>query len=200
MTTLSPREIRHRQTYNAILDAARHIIKEKGTDKLSMRAIAKAINYSPAGLYEYFGSKEEIIDGVCKEGHLTLKRYMERVDTSLPPADYMVEIGMAYIEFARQNPDYFLLIFSGSAADMEMEQMIDEGSAFPLLLAGIQRGVDADLFRQTAEFDVMGLAYMAWSVVHGQAMLQLTFLKNGSLPFEHLSRQALERTTRAMMS
>ncbi|MCB0131629.1 MAG: helix-turn-helix transcriptional regulator, partial [Caldilineaceae bacterium] len=42
---LSPRARRHQRTHDAILDAARQIINEQGTDALSMRAIAKAIDY-----------------------------------------------------------------------------------------------------------------------------------------------------------
>ena len=59
------------RTQQAILDAARAIIHEQGPDKLSMRAIADRIDYSPAGLYEYYGSKEEIIaeeEADVKEG------------------------------------------------------------------------------------------------------------------------------------
>ncbi|NJN55580.1 MAG: helix-turn-helix transcriptional regulator, partial [Anaerolineae bacterium] len=59
MDELTPRERRHLRTKDAILDAARLIIKEQGADALSIRAIAEQIDYSPAGLYEYFGSKEE---------------------------------------------------------------------------------------------------------------------------------------------
>ncbi|MCB0074139.1 MAG: helix-turn-helix transcriptional regulator, partial [Caldilineaceae bacterium] len=49
---LTTRERRALRTREAILDAARQIISRQGADALSMRAIAKAIDYSPAGLYE----------------------------------------------------------------------------------------------------------------------------------------------------
>ena len=57
----TPRERRAQRTRDAILEAARQIIGKDGIDGLSTRGIADAIDYSPAGLYEYFGSKEEII-------------------------------------------------------------------------------------------------------------------------------------------
>ena len=68
MEALSPRAKRHQRTRDAILEAARHIVHEDGIGGLSMREIARRIEYSPAGLYEYFGSKEEIIDAICEEG------------------------------------------------------------------------------------------------------------------------------------
>jgi ACR3 family arsenite transporter len=53
----SPRIRRHQRTQQAILDAARAIISREGVGELSMRAIAERIDYSPAGLYEYFDGK-----------------------------------------------------------------------------------------------------------------------------------------------
>ena len=114
MTTaeLSPRERRRQRTEQAILDAARQIIREQGIDALSMRGIADAIDYSPAGLYEYFGSKEEIVYAVIGQGFERFTRALQSVDGSLPAAEYMVEMGMAYIDFATRNPDFFLLMFT----------------------------------------------------------------------------------------
>ena len=57
MTSKSTREIRRQQLRQAILDAAQGIISQGGVGSLNMRAIARAINYSPAAIYEYFDSK-----------------------------------------------------------------------------------------------------------------------------------------------
>ena len=87
---LSPRERRHQRTQQAILDAALEIIHEKGVDGLSIRAIADKIDYSPAGLYEYYGSKEEIIAALCMQGLERFGRHLASVDRSLPTEEYMI--------------------------------------------------------------------------------------------------------------
>jgi AcrR family transcriptional regulator len=48
------------------------IIREEGPDALSMRNLAERIDYSAAGIYEYFSSKEEIIAAACELGQGTL--------------------------------------------------------------------------------------------------------------------------------
>ncbi len=63
---------RHVRTKQAILDAALEIVIQNGPAALSMRSLAERIDYSPAGLYEYFSSKEEIISAVCDEGQRML--------------------------------------------------------------------------------------------------------------------------------
>ena len=118
MTTieLSPRERRRQRTEQAILEAARQIIRKQGIDALSMRGIAEAIDYSPAGLYEYFGSKEEIVYAVIGQGFERFTRALQSVERSLPTRAYIVNVGMAYIDFAVLNPDFFLLMFTTAAA------------------------------------------------------------------------------------
>jgi AcrR family transcriptional regulator len=206
---LSPRERRHQRTQQAILTAARSILAESGADKLSIRAIADRIDYSPAGLYEYYGSKEEIIGALTREGHLTLKRYMEQVPFTLAPADYLVEIGIAYIQFAVQNPDYFLLIFTSpsarpsaesetsSAVSMELDE---EATSFPLLLRGVQRGVEAGVVRYLPGQSLLETAYAFWTIVHGAAMLRISQFTHFQIDFDQTDRLMLAAFVRGMGS
>lgn len=200
MNELSPREKRQQRTHQAILDAARQIINEKGIDGLSMRAIAERIDYSPAGLYEYFGSKEEIIAAICWQGHRRLKAYMEQVDKTLPYADYFLGIGLAYIHFAVQNPDFFLLMFttlSVNPTSVEMlerdedAEMMSEDSSFVILINAIQRGVAEGHLHPRPGFGVFEMAFAAWSQVHGIAMLRITHLRTFVADFDQVVRETL---------
>jgi AcrR family transcriptional regulator len=200
MTDLSPREKRQQRTHQAILDAARQLINEKGIDGLSIRAIAERIDYSPAGLYEYFGSKEEIIGALCQQGNRRLAAYVAAVDKKLPFFDYLVEIGLAYVEFAVQNPDFFLLIFTtmpvstGSVASIEewMESgAMSEDSSFVILVKAIERGVREGVLRVRPGMGVLEMAFAAWSTVHGIAMLRVTALRSLEADFAVIARETL---------
>lgn len=172
MNSLTPRERRQLRTKEAILDAARQIIAEEGVANLSMRGIAQRIDYSPAGLYEYFGSKDEIIAAVCMQGAGRLYQSMAAVDTSLPPLDYLVELGLAYIDFAIKNRDHFLLMF---ASDVQPPpEAFEAESSLDILLAAIQKGIEDNVFIAREDFGELDMAYMAWSLVHGVAMLRVS--------------------------
>lgn len=180
-TVLSPRERRRQRTGEAILDAARGIIRSEGVDALSMRAIASAIDYSPASLYEYYGSKEEIIAAVCGQGHERFKRYLQRVDTSLPIETYLLELGTAYIDFAVQNADFFLLMFttsafvpSSSGDHTSIKHEVLDDTSFDVLLSGVQRAIDEGYFATQSGLDALEIAYVLWAQVHGLAMLRVT--------------------------
>jgi AcrR family transcriptional regulator len=185
MTTTTTRTRRHLRTKQAILDAAREIIAEDGINALSMRALADRIDYSPAGLYEYYGSKEEIVTAMCEEGQRFLYAAMAEVDRALPPVDYLYEIGLAYIRFALEHPDYFLVMFTaapppdmaGVSEDAVREMMQQEGSPYGILLRAIQHGIDEGTFLVRPGFGLHEMGYAAWTLVHGIAMLRTTALR-----------------------
>lgn len=203
----SPRERRHEKTRQAILDAARKIIATEGTEALSMRAIAQRIDYSPAGLYEYFDSKEEIIGAVCEQGHRRLTEYMQRADLDLPPAELLLQLGLAYVDFAVRNPDFFLLMFTnpntgvvpGSTPEQAVKDMLQEGSSFPLLLHAIQRGVDAGVFKAKPGYSVFEMAFTTWAMVHGIAMLRIGHLRNYPGDIDAMGLEALRRIGAGLM-
>jgi len=186
-----PHEKRKQRTRQAILDAARQIITEKGPGELSMRSLAERIDYSPAGLYEYFDSKEAIIQEVSQEGHQQLTHAIRAVDSDLPPDEYLREIGQAYIRFAVLNPDYYLLMFTITPPETLIQGMLKENSSYPILLQAIQKGLEAGVFKPRAGFGLQEMAYAAWALVHGISMLRITYLRDFPIPFDTADREAL---------
>lgn len=187
----TPRQRRHEKTREAVLDAARRIIVSKGLGELSMRELASQIDYSPAGLYEYFNNKEEIIQALSIEGHQRLSAYIRQVDENLPPAEFLLEIGLAYIDFALSNPEHYLLMFTNVPSKTRVEEMLSDGSSFPILLQAIQRGIDGGVFKTRPGFGLYEMAYAAWAFVHGIAMLRLTYLGEFDLDFSTADRASL---------
>lgn len=206
MTTT--RTKRHLRTKQAILDAAREIIAEEGPAALSMRALADRIDYSPAALYEYYASKEEIIAVVCTEGQHFLYEAMRQVDLALPAVEYLHQIGRAYIRFALEHPDYFLLMFTeapppdmaGLSLDTVREFMEQEGAAYGILVRTVQRGIDEGAFQVRPGFGRDEMAYAAWTLVHGIAMLRITALRAYPADLDAWDHQILLNFMRGLQS
>jgi AcrR family transcriptional regulator len=194
----TPREKRQQKTRQAILDAARQIVAEQGSAELSMRGLAERIDYSPSGLYEYFDSKEAILTALIGEGHVRLVAFIQAVDEGLPPADYLVQIGVAYIGFALENPDLFRIMFSDAPRTLSEADLMSEGSSFPLLLAAIRRGFDAGVFKPGQDLGPLELAYTAWGLVHGIAMLRL-YQRSFPPNFDQVEREIVAVLLRGLM-
>ena len=56
--------------------------------------------------------------------------------------------------------------------------MLEEGSAYGVLVHAIQRGIDEGVFPVRPGFGLDEMAYAAWTLVHGMAMLRITALRS----------------------
>lgn len=202
MPETTPKERRHARTRQEILDAALAILHEKGPEKLSLRAIARRVDYSPAGLYEYFANKEEIISAVCAEGDRRLGLLLKAVPKDLLPDDYLVRLGLAYIRYARENTAHFMLTFMSFVTPSPSEpvpmETIDVGEPFQILLDGVQSAIEVGVIVLREGQDLMSVAYGLWSIVHGMATLQLTNLRDVALDYPRVDRAALETILRGL--
>src|SRR3989442_1464126 len=99
----------------AILDAARDLFVSEGYDNVSIRKIAERIEYSPAAIYGYFPSKDDIFFALAEEGFRLLGdpgvgEAHERLQ-NLPPLERVRAVFWRLYEFSRQQPEYFALMF-----------------------------------------------------------------------------------------
>ena len=100
----------------AILDAARELFVNEGYRNVSIRKIAEKIEYSPAAIYGYFSSKDDIFYALAEEGFRLLHPSDSGLEIDaglddLEPLDRIRTILWRFYEFSRQHPQYFELMF-----------------------------------------------------------------------------------------
>ena len=101
-------------TSRAILDAARELFVAEGYGNVSIRKIAEKIEYSPAAIYSYFPSKDDIFLALAEEGFRMLFDSAECVRTEHPHDSPIQCIRAAFLNvyhFSRQHPEYHALMF-----------------------------------------------------------------------------------------
>ena len=88
-----------------ILAAALEIAAHEGWQAVTMRKVAELIEYSPPTLYEYFDSKDAILQGLVHEGFSKMVAQMRAaLTTTTNPQERLVQLGCAYTLFAWDNP------------------------------------------------------------------------------------------------
>jgi AcrR family transcriptional regulator len=166
------RERRRRSTREEILALARELLLEVGPEYLTLREVARRAEYSPAALYTYFANREEIIASLMEESFRRLEAYIRQVPGDLPPDLRLVEFGMAYMDFARDNPtDLRCILLSAS---QELRAGVDRSvglAAASLIGETFREGIDAGLFQSPPGMTPAEIAYGVWSLVHGMTAL-----------------------------
>src|SRR5262245_10921008 len=100
------------QSRQEILDAARRILREQGIKEVSMRGLAQSVGSSPATIYDYFESKEGVLDALFQQGaERLLVAFKDAVSSIEPGLAQLRQIAIAYRAFAHDEPDLFQLIF-----------------------------------------------------------------------------------------
>src|SRR6478672_12111798 len=102
---IKERQERDRETvHRAILDAARDLFVAEGFQNVSIRKIAERIEYSPAAIYGYFPSKDDIFFALAEEGLRLLGDPLAiREDPALsdaPPLERVRAIFWHFYEFS----------------------------------------------------------------------------------------------------
>jgi AcrR family transcriptional regulator len=96
----------------AILDAARELFVAEGFQNVSIRKIAERIEYSPAAIYGYFPSKDDIFFALAEEGFRLLGNPASVVDEPrASPLERVRAVFWRLYEFSREQPQYFALMF-----------------------------------------------------------------------------------------
>src|SRR4030095_9800382 len=110
--TIAERKHREKEEMRSlILDAARRVFLEKGYDQASIRNIAEDIEYSPGTIYLYFKDKDEIFHALHEEGFRRMLEKMQPLEHVTDPFERLKAMGLVYLEFAKNNKDFYDLMF-----------------------------------------------------------------------------------------
>jgi AcrR family transcriptional regulator len=139
----------------AILDAARDLFVTEGYQHVSIRKIAERIEYSPAAIYSYFPSKDDIFFALAEEGFRLLGDPAAFDAVSTPePLDHIRAIFWSFYEFSRNHPEYFTLMF----VDRSVPRIIREYERFTFvrdmkrnIIEHLQRCIDAKSIPATVD-------------------------------------------------
>ena len=109
----SPRVQRNREAAaQAILTAARAIMREEGVAALSMQELARRMDMRAPSLYNYFTGKTEIYDTLFRLGFTMFDAHIkELTKTSTGLHDELRIYIEGYMSFALENPDLYQLCF-----------------------------------------------------------------------------------------
>jgi AcrR family transcriptional regulator len=135
----------------AILDAARDLFTTEGYRNVSIRKIAERIEYSPAAIYSYFPSKDDIFFALAEEGFRLLGDPANCSQT-VGPLERIRAIFWRIYQFSREHPQYFDLMF----VDRSVPRISREYERFAFVLetkrhlvVEIERGIEAGVFPAT---------------------------------------------------
>ncbi len=104
---------RERERYEVrekILDAARKLLAERGCEGVTMREIARLIEYSPTVIYSHFRDKQTLISELVDEDYRAVGKRLRELSNIRDPIRRLRYIGEKVAEYALANPNHYRAI------------------------------------------------------------------------------------------
>jgi AcrR family transcriptional regulator len=168
------------------------IVTQHGVEALSIREIAGSIDYSPSGIYEYFSSKDEIIDTLVNDGFTRLAARMEHGIVGETALARLQEAGKTYMHFALQEPQVYLMMFNHKPPAPCSITEIEQNMAYDKLVQILQDGLVSGEFHSASGAGPQELAYAGWSLMHGLSMLRLTLMSQVIEDIDNIHERAFQ--------
>ena len=166
------RKYHHGSLREALIKAARELIKEKGPAGFTFADAARSAGVSPAAPYRQFRDRDALMADVAREG---FERFAAMLSTGWAsgkpdPVTAFHNIGKAYLTFARSEPAYYAAMFeSGISPDLNPELRAASERAFAVLRAAADQLVV--LLPAAGRPPALMMSLHIWSMAHGIASL-----------------------------
>ena len=184
------RQRQRQELRGGILTAAREIASTEGWQSVTIRKIAGLIEYSPPVIYEYFGSKDEILLELMRLGYAQQLEAVEAaVRAASGPEEALLGMGRAWMDFAFRSPDLYQVMYGLGSVPFSAVETRKEGEKIG---DAVGRVVEEILRKNGKELDdVGGKVVLLWATLHGLVALTMVGrLPGGQQEGRRLAEQA----------
>lgn len=147
-----------------IINIAYEIAKEEGLEGINARKIAKTLGCSVQPIFHNFTAMEDVNKAVYEKMYNKYKEYMNNARQEKEPYKHM---GLAYIKFAKDYPEFFKAIFMQKTTSDAEGIIVNDDLGNDIINAGIE--LTGLSYEEQKKFHVK-----VWIFTHGIACLSAT--------------------------
>ncbi len=191
----------HGDLKGALISAAAEMITTQGQAGFSLRKVAQQVGVSQTALYRHFANKEELFAAVAEQSFLRLsEKSRQAFDSHNDLTERTIEVGMAYLDFAAENPNLYRLMFDSAIADNQRYPALADArrQAFKysaLNSAAMRRLRDPDIAPDSLEAESTKI--LSQALVHGLASLMIEGMIHSRVERQELMRKTLSESLRS---
>jgi AcrR family transcriptional regulator len=202
---------RHGDLRRALLDAAIEMARTGGPQAVILREATRQAGVVPNAAYRHFANQNDLLAAVRSACIAMLAVAIEQEMNSIRPgkdtAAYarrsLRAVGTGYLTFALREPGLFKTAFSVPAPVFETPNPANAGATglnpFQLLSLALDRMLAAGILKPK---DRPGAEFLAWSTVHGMALIMLDGPLRGidTPTAQHFAKRLLDMVERGLPS
>jgi AcrR family transcriptional regulator len=154
-----------------IVHTAKEIVRTEGHARLSVRGLARQLDVTAPAIYDHMQSKDAVLRAVAASGYDELRAaYSTTADTAI---ERMRERALAYVDFARTNPELFSLMFMFRPNAIAIEADNELGAATDVFESGVDDVRQAIADGALVDRDPIQITLTLWAAIHGVATVSI---------------------------
>lgn len=188
----SPREkqgYHHGDLRRSLIEQGLQLVREVGIEDLSLRQLAERVGVSTPALYHHFRNKQALLAAL---GEASIAEFEAVLKPALTASSDLDDFVMAYVRFARDNPQLYELMFGGatwrSAEAGDFQRAARQ--SFRLMGEQIQRAQATG--HLPADVNALRLAQVGWATLHGLCRMYNDGLAFTAEDIEDIARHAIQ--------
>jgi len=173
----------HGNLRDALVEAARALVAERGPIGFTLAEAAKRAGVTPAAPYRHFNDRGALLAELARRGFDAFGRGLQEAwgDGRPDPSSALLRMGEAYLGFARREPGLYAAMFENARRLAQGPP----GASSAFALEVLRRAAEATLAQFGADgCDGRMLAGQIWAISHGVATLVQAGHFAGSAPGE----------------
>lgn len=162
----------HGRLKDALVDAARRLVSERGLAGFTLAEAAKLVGVTGAAPYRHFSDRNALVEELARRGFEQFGTKLRGAwDGGQPNARTALQrMGDAYLAFASEEPGLYAAMFGNVQTLSAPEPGAAATQALDMLKTAAAATLDGTDFKASGARE---LAFEIWSLSHGIAMLTL---------------------------
>ena len=161
-----PQSFHHGDLKRALMDATLKLVRSVGPRGFTLNEASRLAGVAKSAPYKHFRDKDALLVEIAVLGTQRMEQELRSASgLGGTPRERLLAVGLAYIAFSKQHPDFFAIMFQSG---------IDKSSYEELDLAATSVFSIADELAKEIEDSLVKarrLALAVWTMAHGFAML-----------------------------
>lgn len=158
----------HGNLREALIAKAIEVLTAQGVQALSLRALARDLGVSHAAPTRHFATKTDLLQAIAEEGVSRLIEMAKKGGTSASSRERLLQMSFAYVEWARQNPAFHLVLRNPEVLSYGSNELTKGLNEFADLQRAEISKAQADGWR--ADEDIDTLLFHLMSLTAGTAI------------------------------
>jgi AcrR family transcriptional regulator len=167
------RSYHHGNLREALIEAARNLIAQKGPAGFTFADAARSAGVSSAAPYRHYRDRDALMADVARRGFELFEQQLERAWNGGKPEPFKAfeTLGRAYLNFARGEPAFYSAMFeAGVPLDSDAELRQASERAFAVLRRATE-ALSARAPSGTRPPPALMMSLQIWALSHGIASL-----------------------------